>query len=175
MMPARGPGADHLQGSSGDDGLFGDDPRVAAVAPDVLLGGAGSDGVAYTFYAKPVVVDFDGAVRDDGQAGEGDTVGADVEHLSGGAGNDTLTGNNGGNSIDGWKGDDVLRGLDGPDVLYAYDGRDVVHGDDSDDEIYSVEENEVASAADQVDGGANDALGDKCESGRLDTVTGCER
>jgi serralysin len=169
-------GADRLQGGAGNDELYGDLPREGAVAPDVLLGGPGSDSVGYPTYTKRVVVDLDGAARDDGQAGEGDTVGADVEHLTGGAGNDTLTGDSRGNIIDGGPGNDTIRGLDGPDTLYAYDGKDVVDGGAGDDEINSDEAATWApNAVDQVTGGTNGALGDRCVPGPLDKVTGCER
>ncbi|MCU7722198.1 hypothetical protein ODJ79_00545 [Actinoplanes sp. KI2] len=136
-----------------------------------MLGGPGRDGVDYEFYSKPVTVDLDGATGDDGQAGEHDTVGADVEQLVGGSGADHLTGNAAANGINGGNGNDVIHGLGGNDTLSGDEGRDTVYGDDGDDLIFGQDEVEVA---DHLDGGANATAGDECQPGTADTTINCE-
>ncbi|WP_317620621.1 calcium-binding protein [Actinoplanes sp. KI2] len=167
-----GRGSDRLEGGAGDDYLSGDDPRESStVWADVMLGGPGRDGVDYEFYSKPVTVDLDGATGDDGQAGEHDTVGADVEQLVGGSGADHLTGNAAANGINGGNGNDVIHGLGGNDTLSGDEGRDTVYGDDGDDLIFGQDEVEVA---DHLDGGANATAGDECQPGTADTTINCE-
>lgn len=166
-------GSDHLEGGAGNDYLSGDDPRGSGtVSADVLLGGTGVDDVDYESYSKPVTVDLDGAARDDGQAGEHDTVGADVEDVVGGSGADHLTGNAAANGISGGNGNDVIHGLGGNDTLDGQAGRDTVYGDAGDDLIFG---QDSPAAADHLDGGANATTGDECQPGTGDTVVNCER
>ena len=142
-------GSDYLNGAAGDDQLQGDKPEWAPIAADTLLGGAGTDTVTYSWYTKPLVVDLDGATGDDGVAGEKDTVGADVENLSGGEGSDRLTGNAADNVLDGWQGANVISGGAGDDQL---DGNG------------------------RLDGGADrTAAGDICRNGPDIVVIDCER
>ncbi|WP_275414981.1 calcium-binding protein [Actinoplanes italicus] len=163
-------GADLLDGGSGDDSLRGDDPGLGALSADVMRGGPGTDFVVYATYVTPVVVDLDGQPGDDGQAGERDTVGADVENISGGQAGDRLTGNASANRIDAGPGDDVIHGGAGNDVLIGLDGRDSIHGEAGDDEIgdYDVD-------ADLLDGGDHVTLGDRCVISGDDTIISCER
>ena len=89
---------ENLTGGSEDDRLTGSGtPNVIAGGPgdDVLLGGASSgfdgadtfagggdeDEVRYTSRTDAIVADLDGAAGDDA---DGDTLGADVEHLGAG-------------------------------------------------------------------------------------------
>lgn len=167
-----GQGSDRLEGGTGDDALSGDDPRDGAVSADIMLGGPGRDQVNYQWYSKPVTVDLDGAARDDGQAGEHDTVGADVEDIAGGSGSDRLTGNAAANNITGWNGNDVIHGLGGDDVLDGLEGRDTVYGDAGDDLLFGQDSAEVA---DRLDGGDNGTAGDECQPGTADTTVNCER
>lgn len=165
-------GSDRLEGGSGNDDLTGDDPRQGAVSADVLLGGAGVDKVEYSRHTKPVTVDLDGAA-DDGQPGERDTVGADVEGIYGGAGNDRLTGNGANNYLNGMNGDDIVHGGAGDDELMDYDGRDKLYGEAGDDILVGYE-NSGRFAADLLDGGANGPAGDSCLYTPTDTLVGCE-
>ena len=96
-LPGRndlvGTDVEHIIGSVLDDVLTGDgrDNFIVAGAgddivdggggADVLLGGDGTDVLDYSARSAPVVVDLDGAPRDDGAAGEGDSVGPDVEAI----------------------------------------------------------------------------------------------
>jgi len=168
-----GKGADRLEGGAGNDALSGDDPRDGGgVWADVMLGGPGRDQVNYQWYSKPVTVDLDGAAGDDGQAGEHDTVGADVEDLVGGGGADHLTGNAAANGINGGGGNDVIHGLGGNDTLSGDAGADSLYGDDGDDILFGQDSPE---SADRLDGGANAVNGDECQRGAPDTVVNCER
>jgi Ca2+-binding RTX toxin-like protein len=131
----------------------------------VLRGGAGRDVVEYSNYTKPITVDLDGASRDDGLSGEHDTVGADVEDLNGGSGNDRLIGNGAANEINGWGGNDVIRGAGGNDALSGWDGNDQVYGEAGNDTLHA------ASGSNLLDGGLNE---DVCIAKADDTLTSCE-
>ncbi|WP_433720941.1 calcium-binding protein [Actinoplanes sp. CA-051413] len=165
-----GKGRDHLDGGAGNDGLDGDEsgPFVA----DVLFGGSGIDAVSYFDRTAGVTVDADGASGDDGQAGEHDTVGADIETIIGGRGKDRLTGNSGPGQLQGYAGDDVLHGGGGDDLVEGGEGRDQLYGDAGDDQLFGWEEK---AAADTLDGGTNAATGDECHAYSPDTSTNCER
>ncbi|GAA2698548.1 calcium-binding protein [Actinoplanes palleronii] len=174
-----GPGRDRLDGGYGEDTLQGDDCYMGSaigpcVAADVLLGGPGIDAVDYSTSDAPLTVDLDGASRDDGQSGEHDTVGADVENLYGGSKSDRLTGNNAANNIAGGRGgNDTIHGGSGDDRLEGGTGRDKLYGDAGDDVLQGADEG--ANAADRLDGGANGAGGDQCLAKKLDVKVNCER
>ncbi len=70
-------------------------------------------------------VSLDG-IANDGEPGENDVLGPDVESVIGSNGNDTLTGNAADNMLVGWDGDDTLDGRGGADVMYGVDGIDTV-------------------------------------------------
>ena len=163
-------GRDHLNGGLDDDELSGDNLNWAAPASDTLLGAAGVDRVLYNLYTKPLKVDLDGVTGDDGQAGEKDTVGADVEGIVGGSGADVLTGNAAGNFIDGRGAVDVVRGGTGNDYLIGGDGKDSVYGEAGDDTLEGVDE-----FVDLLDAGTNGTVGDECLARREDDLVGCER
>ncbi|MGH2905629.1 MAG: S8 family serine peptidase [Solirubrobacterales bacterium] len=112
--PARvfgGAGNDVITGGAADDVI---DPGLGA---DQISGGSGlRDVVSYLNRTNPVVVSLN-SVADDGELGEGDSVAADIEDITGGKGNDTLTGNSGSNHIFGMDGNDLLDGGTGTDWL----------------------------------------------------------
>jgi serralysin len=184
-----GPGRDRIDGGHDDDILIGDDESQGdtvkgGIAADVLLGGPGVDRVDYSNHLKPVTVDLDGASGDDGQAGEHDSVGRDVENLTGGMANDRLTGNASANQIFGFTGSDTIRGGAGNDLLYGMleykvdfgagkDGRDTLYGEAGDDRLFGVDD--TREVADRLDAGANTAAGDDCQPSRKDTTVNCER
>ncbi|MEU4691854.1 calcium-binding protein [Actinoplanes sp. NPDC023714] len=162
-------GRDRLEGGSGNDELTGDHPYASKFEGDTMLGGSGWDWVDYVLRTTGVVVDLDGAVGDDGQPGEKDTVGADVEQVTGGDGDDRITGNGGRNDLDGRDGDDVIRGGGGNDELHGGNGADALYGEAGNDYLFEPGDR----AADRLDGGANT---DGCLVPRdEDAVTGCER
>ncbi|WP_433792533.1 calcium-binding protein [Actinoplanes sp. CA-252034] len=147
-------GANRLEGGAGNDRLHG------GPGSDVLLGGPGLDYVSYQDRTRPVTVDLDGARSDDGQTGEWDTVGADVEAVSGGNGNDVLTGNAAANGLLGGPGNDVLRGGGGDDGLDGSTGSDRLFGEAGDDYLHA---SNTDGGSDLLDGGANGTnAGDNC-------------
>jgi Ca2+-binding RTX toxin-like protein len=109
-----GPGNDVLNGWDGLDWLFG------GPGPDDMYGGADYDIVSYLDHATPVTATLDGVVGNDGSAGEGDTIRADIESIEGGTADDTLKGNGESN---------LLRGAGGSDLLYGLGGDDELQGD----------------------------------------------
>jgi Ca2+-binding RTX toxin-like protein len=122
-----GSGNDHFTGN-GADNVFDGGPGA-----DTFTGGAGSDAVDYSLRTAPVTADTSGSAGDDGEAGEGDTIGADVEDIYGGDAADTLTGSASENYFDGGPGDDHLNGGDGNDYLGGGDGNDQIDGGDGGD------------------------------------------
>ena len=132
-------GNDSLSGSRGDDTLNGgdgNDQLQGGEGADAFNGGAGID-TAEIFPSDPETeVPFDASVTldglaNDGAAGEGDNVAADVEDVNTGGGNDRivgsgdlniLSGGSGNDDIDGGAGNDILFGEDGDDTLRARDG-----------------------------------------------------
>ncbi|MEU4155991.1 calcium-binding protein [Actinoplanes sp. NPDC026670] len=164
-----GPGDNRLEGGAGDDRLY------AETGADVLFGGTGEDFVDYQDRTRAVTVDLDGVARDDGQAGERDTVGWDVEDVRGGSGNDRLTGNGSANKFAGGSGDDVIRGGAGNDAAEGNEGRDQLYGEAGDDYLDAGHSDGI----DTVDGGADgSSLGDNCilftETSGADIGVGCE-
>jgi Ca2+-binding RTX toxin-like protein len=113
---------DVLAGGPGDDSIDG------GPGADQISGGPGDDTADYSLRSAAVTADTSGSAGDDGEAGEGDSIAADVEDLVGGAGNDTLSGNAAANYIWGGPGNDVLAGGDGNDSLAGDDGNDSLDG-----------------------------------------------
>jgi Ca2+-binding RTX toxin-like protein len=115
-----GSGDDTLIGDGGAnllDGGPGDDMLDGRGGPDTLLGGAGQhDLVDYSVRTKPLSVSLDG-VANDGESGEGDNAGADIEDIVGGSAGDTLTGNASDNRFDGGAGADTISGRAGEDTV----------------------------------------------------------
>jgi Ca2+-binding RTX toxin-like protein len=134
-----GPGDDKLDGGGGDTHSFGEPPTFGSVQgqyPDLLDGGPGADTmnggdgdfdvVSYADRTTPVQISLDGR-RNDGARGEGDLIGADVESLTGGAGDDTVRGSADANVLDAGAGDDLVDGGGGyHDVLYGRAGNDTI-------------------------------------------------
>ncbi len=116
-----GPGTDSLFGAEGDDRLDG------GTGPDGIRGGPGRDTVTYEDRTRDVIVTLNGR-PDDGEAGEGDNVAADVEAVIGGTLDDTLTGDRDANALTGGSGQDLITGGAGVDRLNAGDAPDIVAG-----------------------------------------------
>jgi Ca2+-binding RTX toxin-like protein len=145
-----GPGADVLLGGPGDDWLDG------GLGPDQINGEDGRDTLSYEDRTNPVTVKLNG-LPDDGEDGERDNVGADVEIILGGTVWDTLIGDRDPNTLRGGSGEDFIIGNAGPDVLDGGDAPDLVWARDGD--------------ADAVDCGDD---GDLAIVDRGDTVRGCK-
>lgn len=145
-----GGGADDtLSGGVGDDSLDG------GIGADVLNGGPDSDLADYSERLNPVTVELDG-LANDGEAGESDRVGTDVEDVFGGFGDDALIGDGQANLLYGAEGDDLLDGALGADTLVGGPG-----GDDTAD--YSARTSSVRVA---LDGTATSG-----QTGENDTIT----
>ena len=126
-----GAGNDQLEGGSGDDLLFGglgNDVLIGGPGADLIDGGLGSDLADYSQVSIGVTADADGRHGDDGTPGEGDSIGLDVERLTGGAGADVLGGNDRANVLVGNGGADTLTGGAGPDTLLGGPGYDLLDG-----------------------------------------------
>jgi hypothetical protein len=150
-----GPGTDVLRGGDGRDLL------VPGTGADVILGGPGTDRVSYEDRTAPVTVSI-GGIADDGQAGEGDTVGDDVEDIIGGSGADTLVGSAQSNDIDAGRGADTIDLGGGADTVDAGPGDDTVFArDGAPDRIL------CGDGTDHVVGDAIDTT-DGCEDVQLD-------
>jgi hemolysin type calcium-binding protein len=108
-----GPGDDRMVGGRFGDGF---ETGRAPDGSDTMLGASGSDGVSYLDRRRGVRADLEGD-RDDGEPGERDRIGSDVENLEGTNFDDALRGGAGRDNIYGWDGRDVLRGGGGPDHL----------------------------------------------------------
>jgi hypothetical protein len=98
---------------------------------DSVSGGPDPDTGSYEdrISVQPVSVTLDN-LPNDGRPGEGDNIGADVENLVGGAGDDTLTGDAGPNDIDGGDGGDVINPLGGADFVDGGTGNDRISARD---------------------------------------------
>jgi len=151
-----GSASDTLTGNDADNGLDG------GAGADILNGGAGNDYALYWLRDVPVSVTFDG-LANDGQAGENDVLGPDVESAIGGVANDTLAGGASANVLIGAYGDDSLRGAGGDDTLYGSDGVDIIDGGAEDDLL------DGGSGPDALDGG--DGTDRVSYASRLGSVT----
>ena len=112
-------GQDLLDGGSGADSLDG------GTGADRLLGRGGTDSATYASRTADVNVTLDG-VANDGQAGEGDQVGTDVEDVTTGSGDDDVTGSSVANRLTGAGGEDFLDGRGGGDSLVGGDAADML-------------------------------------------------
>jgi Ca2+-binding RTX toxin-like protein len=121
-----GPGNDVINGGAGNDLL------VPGDGDDTVIGGPGVDRADYQEHTAGIIADLDGAIGDDGSPGERDTLGADVENLTGTPYDDVLIGNDGANEINGLAGQNIIKGLGGPDKLTA---GSVIYGGDGDDTL----------------------------------------
>ena len=161
-------GDDVLDGGFGDDtinGGPGDDAITANLGADVYRGGPGIDSLSYASYTAPVRVTI-GAGADDGQVGETDDVGGDVERVDGGAGNDTLIGSGAGEQLYGGPGADALDGGGGADLLAGGDGDDTIAARDGVADLVSCGDGADTAVTDQLD------AADSCESVASATVGG---
>ena len=118
-----GLGADVLLGAEGNDRLDG------GLGPDVMHGEEGRDTVTYEDRADEIFVTLDGTPND-GERGEGDDVGSDVEIVLGGTLFNTLTGDSSGNTLTGASEEDLIDGRRGEDRQYGGGATDVLLGRD---------------------------------------------
>jgi RTX calcium-binding nonapeptide repeat (4 copies) len=158
-----GPGADDLDGAAGNDaelGGDGDDTFAQGGSPngaDGIEGGGGGDQLVYGKRGAGVAVILDGAAND-GEAGEGDNVGPDVESVSGGSGSDTIVGSAGQNRLEGGAGNDSVDGRAGADILTGGRGADSIGSRD-----LSADRVDCGADSDRVRGNPGDRVARDCE------------
>jgi Ca2+-binding RTX toxin-like protein len=189
-----GDGSDHLTAGPGA-ALFDTTDSLALLQHDIVdrrlqsavlngadrfAGGPGDDLVTYVNRDLPVVVTLDG-LANDGSAGEGDRVDADVERVWGGARADVMGAAPGGSLLFGDLGPDRIVCGPGPDRLSGGfdDGADTITGARGDDQLVG------APGDDTLDGGAGTDLvlggsGDDAAAGgpgddRLEGAAGSDR
>ncbi len=125
---------DVLNGEDGDDVFVPliADGAAAADCRDTFNGGNGVDAVLYSFRTNGVTASPNGAASS-GESGEGDTIGADVELVFGGSGDDLLSAGPRAVWLFGCAGNDTLVGGNGNDVLAGGPGDDLMNGFAGDD------------------------------------------
>lgn len=154
-------GHDTLRGDAGNDYLYGDqdnDSLDGGTGSDMLWGGSGVDTVNYGTRTRNLTIRIDG-LANDGEFGEADNVGMDIENVIGGRGSDLIVCQAGAvnNVIHGGAGNDTIHAGLGSDHVNAGDGNDFIRVDNRD--------------VDTVIGG----LGvDTCIADLVDSVNGCE-
>ena len=146
---------------------------------DTVAGGASRDSISYSSRTVGVTLTLDGVANDGeacpGAGCEGDNVGADVETVSGGGGDDLLTGTdadesfsglNGADVVDSGGGDDRVNGGSGDDTVSGGDGNDFVSGDDGADTMNG------GAGDDELDSEFDDVGADVASGGAgLDSLT----
>jgi Ca2+-binding RTX toxin-like protein len=159
-------GDDVLVGTDGDDviaGQGGNDTISGLGGSDTICGGDGTDTVLYDDHELPVTANLGGGTGDDGSAEDGplgdrDSLGKDVENLTGGYGDDTLSGNARPNVVTGGPGDDTVVGGFDNDKLYGNSGEDRLVGGDGNDQLIGATSDDTllgGEGADTLLGGAD--------------------
>jgi hypothetical protein len=164
-----GPGSDNLIGGTGDDVLdggtgndyleeiaYGSESDTAG--RDTYIGGGDSDRLNLDGRSEDLALSLDG-VANDGAAGEGDNIGADIATIVGGYGADTFTGNAGANAFEGGEGNDSIDGAGGDDNLVGGAGNDNIAGGDGQDVLGGESGDDVLDGGAGVDRFWGDAIG----------------
>ena len=135
-----GPGDDKIDGGLGNDVLNGDagddtftESGTVPSGADTFNGGAGTDKVDYGTRTASVIIHMENLAADDGEVGELDKIGGDVENVTTGSGNDTITGSSGKNVILSNAGNDTIFAGAGDDVINSGTGTDVSNGEAGND------------------------------------------
>lgn len=156
--PNGGAGNDLVDGGADDDALefcskcAGGGRNDTGAGADTYVGGSGTDTLWLDNHPGGIAISPNG-VADDGNAGEGDNVSADIEDIQASAGDDVYTGGPGADKFEGNGGNDTIHGGDGADDLSGNTGDDKVYGDAGNDKLQGQQ------GADTIDGGAGaDAL-----------------
>ncbi|WP_419900133.1 hypothetical protein [Roseomonas sp. USHLN139] len=163
-----------IDGGAGNDTLYGrdgDDVLIGGLGADYLVGGNGRDTASYAAATTAVIVDFEKASVNTGEAA-GDTY-FKLENIVGTAFADSLRGDLGANLLMGGAGDDVLFGRAGNDILIGGAGADLLNGG-SGINTASYIDARVGLIADLAVATNNtgDAAGDVYVSGYIQNLTG---
>jgi Ca2+-binding RTX toxin-like protein len=171
-----GNGGDTLYPDNGDDsvnGGDGDDYMSAGAAGDGIdswLGGTGVDRLYLGSRSADMSIVLDN-VANDGLAGEGDNVRADIERIDSGSGNDTINiataaanAVAANNEVYGAGGNDIIKSGLGEDLVYGGLGNDDITGGAGEDFAYGEAGADVFRMLDgyfdHIDGGASDGVND---------------
>lgn len=152
VLGGRG-GADRLFGGTGNDilaGAGGSDTLRGGAGADTLLGGAGTDAIDYAGSGSAVTVSLQAGTASGGAAA-GDVF-FGIENLVGSSFADDLAGDGGANRINGAGGNDAIAGLNGNDSLNGAGGSDSILGGAGLDSISG------GAGKDTIDGGADTDL-----------------
>jgi Ca2+-binding RTX toxin-like protein len=154
-----GGGNDTVVGGGGNDTLDG------GLGADVINGGLGTDLANYSTRSARVKVYLD-AIANDGEVGEGDLIGSDIENVTTGTGDDLIYGDDNPNALSSGSGSDTVLGRRGNDVLdggagidwvsYAYEDSDIVVNLLSPwvpNGVTSINENDTLIAFENAEGG----------------------
>jgi Ca2+-binding RTX toxin-like protein len=147
-----GSAADTIVGSAADNVIDG------GLGADNITGGDGVDAVDYSRRSAPVTVTLGTGPGDDGEAGENDTIAADVEGVFGGSAADKLVGAMGGGFLFGNGGNDDLSDPGGADTLNAGAGDDAVDSVDG-----AIDTVACGAGKDTATADANDLVAADCE------------
>lgn len=162
---AGGTGNDYMSSGKGRDYFDESAPgETGANGADTIIGGPLPDVVSYANRVDSVNVSLDDNAND-GEAGEGDNVGSDVETVIGGNGSDTLTGSNNEEILNGGAGDDHLYGGGGADDLSGGPGDDDLHGGPANDKLGGGEGVDQLWGDDGLDQLAGDSENDSLDGG----------
>src|SRR5436305_1479416 len=151
-----GPGPDAMTGGGAVDTF------VAGTGSDTYRGGGGQDIVDYSSRTAPLTVSLDG-LANDGETGEEDNVGSDVDVVIGGSAGDPIIGSGGNNVVSGGVGDDRLDGGDANDSLDGGAGNDSLQGGAGNDTLTGGSGNDTLDGGDGADtlaGGDGEDLAD---------------
>ncbi|HEV8606894.1 MAG TPA: calcium-binding protein [Tepidisphaeraceae bacterium] len=138
-----GDGNDSIVGSSGDNSLSGgggDDTLRGLGGADTLSGDNHTNG-DWADYGERASNDplwltlGDGANDGSNSGGEGDNIDDSIEHILGGAGNDSIVGNGNSNSLNGGDGNDTIWGGGNNDWEQGGQGNDSLLGEAGDDTL----------------------------------------
>lgn len=126
---------------------------------DSYIGGGGDDEVSYDNEPAGVDVSLDG-LANDGQPGEQDNVGTDIDHVFGSAYDDSLTGGAGPVTLEGWGGNDTLTAGTGTTTLNGGDGSDTLYGGPAADTLIGGAGDDTINADGPAGGGPDTIYGD---------------
>src|SRR4029079_4333830 len=149
-----------LDGGTGNDYLediaYGSEADSAG--RDTYIGVGARDRLNLSARSEDLNISPDG-VANDGAAGEGDNIGADVSTVLGGYGADTYTGNAGPNAFDGGEGNDAINGAGGDDNLVGGAGNDRIAGGDGQDVLGGESGDDILAGGARVDRFWGDSVG----------------
>jgi len=165
-----GPGDDDINGFAGNDSIRGGDGNdeiTPNTGTDAVSGGDGIDTVEYGGRTSPSYT-LDG-IANDGEAGENDLIGTDVENITSltSTGVATLVGDGRANrlTVEGGRGD--LTGGDGSDILEGGPLDDVIHArDGAPDTII------CNGGTDTVEADTQDTISPTCEAVSIQATPG---